>query len=112
MAMTKNINDIMQKIPDKVQPEWLSDMNATVQLHLTGQYPGSWVWTFKNGTIQSRLGVIENPRLTISIGSEDFADILYQKTNPIVAFSQGKMQVHGDLGLAMQMVKAFRQAMQ
>ena len=110
--MTNNINDIMQKIPEKVQPEWFENLNATIQLHLSGDDPSNWIWTFKDGTCQTRLGIAENPRLTISVRSEDFTNILYQKMNPIIAFSQGKLQVHGDLGIAMHMVSVFRQAMQ
>lgn len=96
--------DIFEKdIPANLvtQADKAKSMNATYKFNVTGGNGGVW-----------RVVLGENPRVeagegdaqcTITVGDEDFVNIVGGKLNPQMAFMSGKLKVQGDMGLAMKL---------
>ena len=92
----KNIPENINKQLDKAKA-----MNATYKFNVTG--PGAGVW---------RVILNENPHVeegdgaancTITVGDEDFVNIVTGKLNAQMAFMSGKLKIQGDMGLAMKL---------
>jgi len=91
----------MQQAIDAFQPEKAAGINARVQFHITGNQGGDWVATIQNQKLSVESGTTPNPNLTLGADTQDIFNVLGGKLNPMKAFMQGKVQVKGDMGLAM-----------
>jgi putative sterol carrier protein len=107
-----NIEELINRIPRKVPPELVTDINAIVQLSLTGREAGEWAWTIRDGQCLPTRGVVPNPRLSLGVDSDLLLELIQGKADPIKPFAQGKIRVHGDLGLALKFLKIFKQVLE
>jgi putative sterol carrier protein len=89
-------------------PERAAGVDAVVQYHLTGEEGGDWIITIKDGTCKVAEGVAENPKMTMTADAREFGDILLGKIDGMAAFMQGKLQLKGDLNLAMKLTSFFK----
>jgi putative sterol carrier protein len=106
-----NIEELMNRIPGKVPPELVDDINAIVQLSLTGREAGEWRWTIRDGQCIPTRGVAPNPRLSLGLDSDLLLELVRGKADPVKVFAQGKVHIHGDLGLALKFFKIFKQVL-
>ena len=90
------------------QPEKAAGVNAVVQYHLTGDEGGDWIIEIANGACKVTPGVAENPKMTMTADAREFADILTGRMDGMMAFMQGKLQLAGDLNLAMKLTSFFK----
>ncbi len=104
-----SIQDWIDKIPDYFIPEKATGVDATIQLHLTGEQGGDWAILIHNQNLEVVSGEVSNPRLVLSGGAEDVLQILSGKMDGMRAFMQGKIKVQGDMSLAMKLAGMFRQ---
>jgi putative sterol carrier protein len=86
-------------------PEKAAGVDAVVQYHLTGDEGGEWIITIQDGVTE---GVAENPKMTMTADGREFGDILLGKMDGMAAFMQGKLQLKGDLNLAMKLTSFFK----
>lgn len=92
----KHIPENIQKQLDKAK-----SMNATYKFVINGNNGGTWrVVLGENPHVESGDG---NAQCTITVGDEDFVNIVTGKLNPQMAFMSGKLKVAGDMGLAMKL---------
>lgn len=89
-------------------PERAVGVDAVVQYHLTGEEGGDWIITVKDGQCKVTEGVAENPKMTMTADAREFGDILLGKMDGMAAFMQGKLQLKGDLNLAMKFTTFFK----
>jgi putative sterol carrier protein len=89
-------------------PEKAAGVDAVVQYHLTGEEGGDWIITIKDGKCTVKEGVAENPKMTMTADAREFAAILLGKMDGMAAFMQGKLQLKGDLNLAMKLTSFFK----
>jgi putative sterol carrier protein len=82
-------------------PDKAKSMKATYKFIIGGANAGTW-----------RVCLGDNPRVeegdgeaqcTITVGDDDFVNIVGGKLNPQMAFMSGKLKVAGDMGLAMKL---------
>ena len=93
-------------LPSKFKPDKAVGIDAIAQLNLTGQNGGNWIITIKNQTLKVAQGIHPSPTLTIRIADTDFMDLVNGKLSTTKAFFTGKLQLVGDLNLALKLREA------
>jgi putative sterol carrier protein len=105
---TNNLQALMQQAINAFQPEKAAGINAKIQFHITGNQGGDWMATIQDKKLNVENGTTPNPNLTISADTADIFNLVQGKLNPMQAFMQGKVQVKGDMGLAMRLMDLFK----
>lgn len=101
------IAGLLERMPEAFVPERAAGVNATVQLHLSGPGGGDWVITIANQQCKTEAGTVPNPNLTFLASAQDCLDIFTGKLDGMKAFMLGKLQLRGDMSLAMKLVSYF-----
>ena len=96
------IEKLMSKMPGAFVPEKAVGIDAVLQFHLTGEEASDWIVTIKDGGCSVTQGVAENP------DSQDYKDVILGNINGMNAFMDGKLQLSGDLNLAMKLTSMFK----
>lgn len=103
-----NLESLMQQAIAAFQPEKAAGVNAKVQFHITGNQGGDWVASIQDQKLNVEKGTTPNPNLSIGADTGDILNLVQGKMNPMQAFMQGKVQVKGDMGLAMKLMEMFK----
>jgi putative sterol carrier protein len=99
---TKEIFKEMQKRMD-ANPAKLAGMKAVFQFDISGADPGIYSVAIADGKAAVSEGTSASSNITITMASNDFADMVEGKLDGITAFMGGKLKVKGDMMLAMQL---------
>jgi putative sterol carrier protein len=81
----------------------LASINSTYQFSLSGDDGGDWVIELTENCQEVRDGSDENAACTIAMTAEDFMGLIDGSLNAQMAFMTGKLQVKGDMGLALKL---------
>ena len=81
---------------------------AVIQYHLTGDEAGDYIITLKNDACTVAEGTAEAPTMTLTADGRYFGDVLLGKEDGMQGFMQGKLQLAGDLNLAMKLTSFFK----
>jgi putative sterol carrier protein len=81
----------------------LASINSTYQFSLSGEGGGDWVIELTEACQEVREGADESAACTIAMTAEDFMGLIKGSLNPQMAFMTGKLQVKGDMGLALKL---------
>ena len=92
------------------KPEAAEGVDAVIQYKLTGDEPGNWIITIKDGKCTTAAGEAENPNMTLMADAQDLKDVLLGRANGMQYFMQGKLRLSGDLNLAMKLTSFFKMA--
>ena len=103
-----NLQTLMQQAVNAFQPQKAAGVDAKIQFHITGNQGGDWVATIQNQKLSVEPGTTPNPNLTLSADTQDLLNLYSGKLNPMQAFMQGKVQIKGDMGLAMRLMDMFK----
>ena len=103
-----NLQALMQQVISTFQPEKAAGINAKIQFNISGNQGGSWVATIQDQKLTVAQGTTSNPNLTLAADTQDIFNVIGGKLNPMQAFMQGKVQVTGDMSLAMRLVDLFK----
>jgi len=88
---------------DPAQKAKVKDINAVIQVVLTGEGGGDYYMTLAAGDFQTAAGKADSPNMTITQAVEDWREINAGRLNPQMAFMSGKIKVSGDMSLAMKL---------
>jgi putative sterol carrier protein len=99
---TKEIFNEMQKRMD-ANPAKLAGMKAVFQFDISGADPGIYSVAIADGKAAVSEGTSASSNITITMASNDFADMVEGKLDGVTAFMGGKLKVKGDMMLAMQL---------
>lgn len=99
---TKEIFNEMQKRMD-ANPAKLAGMKAVFQFDISGADPGIYSVAIADGKAVVSEGTSASSNITITMASNDFADMVEGKLDGVTAFMGGKLKVKGDMMLAMQL---------
>ncbi len=89
-------------------PSKIAGLNAVYAFDLSGDQPGQYHISVKDGVADVGEGAPENPNITITMKSEDFVDLATGKLDGTMAFMSGKIKIKGDMGLAMKLQSVLR----
>lgn len=84
------------------RPERAPGVDKTIQFHFTGDEPGDWNLTVRDGALTYAQGEVESPNTTVTVASGDWLAILNQKLAPMTAVLTGKLKIAGDMALMLQ----------
>lgn len=90
-------------IPDKA-----AGLEAIVQYHLTGDEGGDYIITIGDDKCSVQEGIAEDPVMTMTADGPYFRDVLLGKEDGMKGFMEGKLQLAGDLNLAMKLTSFFK----
>ena len=90
-------------VPKRLEkdPEGAKSIAAIYQFNITGDGGGEWVMDFTAPSVRS--GADENAQCTVTMTDADFLGVLNGTLNPVQAFMMGKIQVAGNMALAMKL---------
>jgi putative sterol carrier protein len=101
------IRQIMQELPGAFSPENAGNIQAVIQVHVTGEEAGDWVIIIRDLKCSVSEGVVEKANLTFKADSQDLLAMLDGRLNPISAYMQGRIGFSGDMALAMRLPELF-----
>jgi len=107
MSVVDELKEIFEKMPDGFLPQKAANLNATIQLELTGEGAGDWVVKIANGAIAIDEGRTEAPNLTLTMAANDYVALSRGEVNPVNLFMAGKVKLQGDMTLAMKFPEMF-----
>ena len=90
------------------QPDVAEGVDAVIQYKLTGDEAGDYIITIKDGKCTVTEGIAENPTMTLTADARDLGDVLLGKANGMQYFMKGRLQLSGDLNLAMKLTSFFK----
>ncbi len=102
-----NIEQVFDLMPERFLPDHAGDMDAVIQMDLSGDDGGLWTLQVKNGAFSVTAGARADADVTMSMQASDWLDIANGEANSMALFMQGKIRVSGDMGLAMKMQTMF-----
>ena len=79
------------------------DIDAVIQVVLTGEGGGEYYMELAGGEMKTAKGKADAPKLTITQSVEDWREINSGRLNPQMAFMSGKIKISGDMSLAMKL---------
>ena len=89
-------------------PEKAAGLEAIVQYHLTGDEGGDYIIQIGDDKCSISEGVTKNPVVTMTADGGYFRDVLLGKEDGMKGFMEGKLQLAGDLNLAMKLTSFFK----
>ncbi len=101
------ITDVLRSLPAKLDKHAAEDLDAIYQFDLRGQQGGQYHLLVQNGTCVVKDGVHADPHVTLSMTGEDCIKILNGQLSGMTMAISGRLQVTGDIGLAMQLKSLF-----
>ena len=103
-----SVKELVYKHEEAFLPEKASGLDAVIQYHLTGEEGGDYIITLKDNQCQVEEGVTEDPVMTLRADGQFFGDVLRGKEDGMKGFMAGKLQLTGDLNLAMKLTSFFK----
>ncbi len=107
MSVADDIQEIIEKMPEAFLPDKAADLDAVIQLDLTGDGGGQWAIKIANGGVSIAEGSADQTNLTISMAASDYVTLSHGEANPMNLFMAGKIKLQGDVGLAMKFPEMF-----
>ncbi len=84
----------------KADPAKTKEIDGVFKFEVTGANAGIWIVDCKNVAVTEGDGEAE---VTITVGDDDLVAIDAEELDAMQAFMLGKVQVEGDMGLAMKL---------
>lgn len=107
MATKEEVSSIFTGMCERVKPDKIEGIDATIQFDLSGDSGGLYWVRLSNGSCEAGEGQADNPKMTLKASANDYFDVATGKLNAMQAFMSGKIKIQGDMGLAMKMQSMF-----
>jgi putative sterol carrier protein len=101
------VKELFDSLPSKLDKDAAEDLDVVYQFDLGGAQSGQYQLLVKNGTCVVKEGTHADPHVTISMTGEDCIKVLNGQLNGAVMAMSGRLQISGDLGVAMQLKSLF-----
>jgi putative sterol carrier protein len=89
-------------------PEKAAGLVAVIQYHLTGEEGGDYIIHIKDDHCVVRKGIADDPTLTLTAEGAYLREVLLGREDGMKGFMKGKLQLAGDINLAMKMTSLFK----
>ena len=102
------VKDLVLNHEKAFLPEKAAGVNAVIQYVFTGDQAGEYIINIADDICNVEEGKAENPTMTLTADGEYFRDVLLGKEDGMKGFMMGKLQLAGDLNLAMKLTSFFK----
>jgi putative sterol carrier protein len=100
---------IIEALPRFLVPEKAGSTKAVIQFDVSGDQGGKWWTKIADGKAETGKGDSPEPAtLTVGAESSDFVKIMTGQMDGMSAFMSRKLQVKGDMGLAVKLQSLFK----
>jgi putative sterol carrier protein len=103
----ETIKEVLDALPSQLDKDAAEDLDAVYQFDLRGNQGGQYHLLVKNGTCVVKDGTHDDPHVTLSMAGEDCIRVLNGQLSGMTMAMSGRMQITGDIGLAMQLKSLF-----
>jgi hexosaminidase len=107
VAQVTNIDEAVSLMFEQFDPGLAQGADGTIQLEFTGEQSGTWAIEIAHGDVDLIEGGVEAPAATLTMSGEDFLGMVNGSLNPVAAFMEGKVELQGDMRLAMKLQPMF-----
>lgn len=90
-------------LPGRFKPDKAMGIDVVVQVSIVGPSGGDWVVTIRNQQLEVKKGTHPSPKLLVKMAEKDYLDVVNGKTSGEKAFFSGKLQLKGDIMLALRL---------
>ncbi len=99
-----------EKIKERLEnnPDLASQINAVYQFNITGDQGGNWYIDLTQSPGRVEQGTHASPGCTITVGDNDFVDIVTGKLNAQMAFMTQKLRISGNMALALKLTSILK----
>jgi putative sterol carrier protein len=94
-------------LPSRFHAAAAEGVTAVYQFDLSGNEGGQYQLHIADQTCRVSPGIHPSPNVTLRMAGEDCVAILEGRLNGVSAYLNGRLQVDGDIGLAMQLPAFF-----
>jgi putative sterol carrier protein len=101
------VRETFDAMPGRFRPERAQGVKAVIQYDITGDAGGAYQVTIADGQCSVADGSAAAPNLTLTMGAQDWLDMVSGRLNGQMAFMSGKLKIKGDMGLAMKLAGMF-----
>jgi putative sterol carrier protein len=102
--MRPTVTELMtETIKTSFIPEKAEGVDTIIQLKLTGSQASDWYLIIKDQTCESIQGIHPDPKMTMTVDSEDYIKMAIGEMDATMAFLKGKVKVSGDMAVALKM---------
>ena len=102
--MRPTVTELMtETIKTSFMHEKAEGVDTVIQLKLTGSQASDWYLIVKDQTCESVQGVHPDPKMTMTVDSEDYVKMAIGEMDATMAFLKGKVKVSGDMSVALKM---------
>jgi len=92
-----------QILPRRFKPDKAAGVDVTIQVNIVGTNGGDWTVTIRNLKLEVKEGMHSSPKLLVKMKETDCLDIVNGKMSGQNAFFSGKLQLKGDIMLALRL---------
>ncbi len=103
----KTIREVLEALPAKLDKDAAEDLDAIYQFNLRGDQGSHYHLLVQNGTCVVKDGIHADPHVTLSMTEADCIGILNGRLSGMTMAMSGRLQITGDIGLAMQLKSLF-----
>ena len=102
--MRPTVKELMtETIKTSFIPEKAEGVDTVIQLKLTGAQASDWYLIVKDQKCESTEGIHPDPKMTMTVDSEDYIKMAIGEMDATMAFLRGKVKVTGDMSVALKM---------
>ena len=100
--------ELFAHLPAELDPGTAKALHATIQFNLSGDAGGRWWVKVDDGRASVGEGSAAHANVTIAMDADDYVDMMVGSLNHQIAFMSGRLQISGDMSLAMKLRTLFR----
>lgn len=102
MSVQSTFETIQSRI-DSDERDQLLAVGSVFQFHFTGDEAGDWYIDLKNGAAAQ--GTADDADCTVTMDGGDFVDLYNGDEQGMTLFMSGRLQLDGDMGVAMKLME-------
>jgi putative sterol carrier protein len=91
-------------LPEKFDAAKAGNLDAVIQMNLTGPNGGDWTIAVKDQKMVIKEGNEQSPGISVKMADTDFVDLINGKLNAVSAFMSGKIQFKGSMSLGLKLI--------